>query len=394
VAYDEFETKSIVNSPSGPGGFGTPSTSDAFSTAHIYDSLLFKSGGKPAPGKGPTAVATGDLNGDGFADMVVANFKSKNISVLINLGDGTFLDPVNISTGKGGPQDVVLGDFDGDTNLDAVISQPATGGISFLKGNGAGGFAAPVVTATPKFKPFALATGDIDGDTDLDLVATSRGTNSVGVFLGNGAGALAFGAPIKLLGKNPSDVALGDFNNDGDLDVVTANAASNNISFLPGNGTGTLGAEVRFAAGLRSSSLAVADLDNDGNLDVAVSNEVSRFVTVLLGNGAVPAATQFAPQLHVAVPGLHQSTSIVTGDFDGDGVIDLGLGNRVGNKFTVLRGLGAGAYSQPYEFDLGKDPIGGFTGGTAIADFNNDGLLDIVATSLARNDIRVLLHKL
>lgn len=394
VAFDEFETKSIVNSPSGPGGFGTPGNSDAFSTAHIYDSLQFKIGGKPAPGKAPTAVATGDLNGDGFADMVVANSKSKNISVLINLGNGTFLDPVNLSTGKANPQDVVLGDFDGDGNLDAAVSLPTAGAISFFKGDGAGSFAAPMTTLTPKFKPFALATGDVNGDGDLDIVAVAKATNAVAVILGNGAGVFAPGAPVKTLGKNSTDVVVADFNGDGDLDVATANVSSNNISFLAGDGTGALGAVARFATGTQPTGLAAADLDNDGDLDLAVSNAVSRFVSILLSNGAVPAATQFAPQLRVAVPGLHQSSSVVAGDFDGDGIIDLGLGNRVGPNFTILRGLGAAAYTQPFEFNLGKDPASAVTGGIALADFNNDGLLDITATSLLRNDVRVLLRQI
>lgn len=393
AAYDEFETVAITNSPSGAGGFGSPGSSSAFSTAHIYDSALFTSGGKPAPGKTPTAVATGDLNGDGFADMVVTNSKSKNLSVLINLGDGTFLDPVNINTVTAGPQDLVLGDFDGDGNLDAVVTHPAAFKISFFKGDGAGGFAAPTTTTTPKFNPYALAMGDVNGDGDLDVVAISKATNAVSVVLGNGSGAFAPGAPVKTLGRNTIDVVVADFNGDGDLDVATANLSSNNISFFAGNGTGALGAVARFATGVQPSSLAAADLNNDGKLDLAVSNAVSRFVTVLLGNGAAPAATQFAPQLRVAVPGNHQSTSIVVGDFDGDGIADLGLGNRAGVNFTILRGIGAAAYTQPFEFDLGKEPLTAVTGGIALADFNNDGLLDITATSLVRNDIRVLLRR-
>ncbi len=393
IAFDQFETFALTNSPSGPGGFGSPGTSSAFSTAHIYDSLLFQSGGKPAPGKAPTALATGDLNGDGFADIVLANSKSKNLSILINAGDGTFLDPVNISTVLAGPQDIVLGNFDGDGILDAVVSHPAAGKLSFFKGDGAGGFAAPATTTIPKFKPHALAIGDMNGDAALDIVATSIATHNVVVLLGDGTGVLAPGAPVKTVGKSPIDVVLADFTGDGNLDVATANSASNNISFLAGDGTGALAAAARFATGSRPTSLAAADLNNDGLMDLAVSNEVSRFVSVLLGKNTILPGPKFAPQLRVAVPGVHASTSIAIADFDGDGIFDIGLGNRVGANFTVLRGIGAAIYTQPFEFNLGNDPVSAVTGGIAIADLNNDGLLDIAATSILRNDLRVLLRQ-
>ena len=393
VSYGEFETRTIVNSPSGPANFGNPGTSDAFSTAHIYDPTLFVNGTGPAPGKGPTAVATGDLNGDGFADMVLVNSKSANLTILLNLGNGTFSEPVNLPTVLTGPQDIVLGDFNADGFVDAVVTFPKAGKFAFLKGDGVGSFDAPVAATTAKFKPFAIAAADLDGDADTDLAVTSRDTGAIAIMLGDGAGSFAIGTPVKTLGSKPVDIVIGDFNGDGSVDLVTANSGSNNINLFQGDGLGGVATPVRFATGVRPTGLAVGDLNNDGNLDLAVSNGGSRFVSIFIGKGNVAPASQFAPQLRAALPGQHQAAAIAVGDFDGDGVADLGIGNGVGTKFTVLRGTGGGIFSQPYDYDLGKDTKPNPTSAIVLADLNNDGLLDVIAASIASNDVRTLLRK-
>ncbi len=377
----------------GGGNFGIPGSSAAYSTAQIYDPTLFTNGNKPAPGKAPTAVASGDLNGDGFEDIVLVNSKTANLSILINKGDGTFLDPVSFSTVTANPQDIVIGDFDGDSNPDAVVTFPKAGKIAFFKGDGAGSFAAPTGTATPKLKPFAIAAADLDGDLDLDLAVTSRDTNSVAVLLSDGAGAFTAGTAVSSSGKGPVDIVIADFNNDGSPDLATANTLTNNISLFRGDGLGGVAAAVRFAAGGRPTGLAAGDLDNDGDIDLAVSNAASRHVSVLLSAGNVAAASQFAPQLRAALPGQHQASAIAIGDFDRDGIADLGLGNSLGTQFTVLRGLGAGIFSQPFDFDLGRDTKPNPTSAIALADLNNDGLIDIITASLASSDLRTLLHK-
>jgi hypothetical protein len=211
--------------------------------------------------------------------------------------------------------------------------------------------------------------------------------------LGDGAGSFAIGTPVKTLGSQPVDIAIGDFNGDGSVDLATANAGSNNINLFRGDGLGAVAAPVRFTTGVRPTALAVGDLDNDGDLDLAVSNAGSRFVSILLGKGNVAPAAQFASQLRAALTGAHQASAIAVGDFDGDGIADLGIGNGVGTKFTVLRGTGGAIFSQPYDYDLGKDTKPNPTSAIALADLNNDGLLDVIAASIASNDVRTLLRK-
>ncbi len=187
------------------------------------------------------------------------------------------------------------------------------------------------------------------------------------------------------------DIVIADFNGDHHLDVAVANSGSKNVSILDGDGTGALAAAVKFAVGVHPTALAIGDLNGDGILDLAVSNQVSRFVSVLLGTGST-AAAPFQTQLRIALPGSHSASSIVIGDFNGDGRADLGLGNTLGDSFTILLATGPATYSQPYEFSLGTDIKHSATGGIAVTDLNNDGQLDLIATSTNSNDVRVLLR--
>jgi hypothetical protein len=76
-------------------------------------------------------------------------------------------------------------------------------------------------------------------------------------------------------------------------------------------------------------------------------------------------------------------------DVDGDGRVDLVLANRARSSFSVLIGQGNGTFAAPVDFELGEpaDPIA-----LALADLNQDGLLDVVTANVATNDVSVILR--
>src|SRR6266850_113157 len=72
-------------------------------------------------GSNPFSVAIGDVSGDGKPDLVVANFYSNTVSVLLGNGDGSFGAKVDYGTG-GGPRSVAIGDVNGDGMPDLVTA--------------------------------------------------------------------------------------------------------------------------------------------------------------------------------------------------------------------------------------------------------------------------------
>lgn len=390
VTFDGFETPVIANSPSGPG-IGTPDNNDAFDTAHVYNLLKSTSVGKFLPGIRPT-VATGDLNGDGYIDMVVVNSFRASVSVLLNLGDGTFGAPLTYKTGGKSPHDIAIGNFDANPGLDLAVTNRASNSVSILSGDNLGGFSAPTVIKTGR-GPTSITVGRVDGDLIDDLVITHPTARAISVLLGTGTG---FTPPsvFKTAGKSPVDVVIGDFNGDGKSDIVTADSTSNNVSLFQGDGLGGLAAPAKFATGTRPTTLAVADFNLDGVSDLVVAHGGNKFVSILFSNGAVAPDTQFQPSLHLSLPGKYAPTSLVAADFNGDGIADIGIAKNVGTNFTVLIGANLGKFSAPYEFDLGKFRGTPKTAGIAVADLNNDGLLDVIASGRNSAAARVILRNL
>ena len=233
--------------------------------------------------------------------------------------------------------------------------------------------------------PSSVAIEDFNLDGKLDLAVTNQGSPSIGftdssvsVLLGDGTGS--FGSATNFLaGSVPSATAAGDFNGDGRPDLAVANFSSSNVSVLLGNGDGTFGAPTDFPlmAQLNPTSVVVGDFNSDGKLDLAVaisfgfSNATPGYVSILLGNGngTFGAATNFA------VGGAPRSA--VVGDFNSDGKLDLAVANSLSGSVSVLLGNGTGAFSAAANFAAGDRPSS-----IAVADFNGDAKLDLaVATN-------------
>jgi hypothetical protein len=129
-----------------------------------------------------------DVNRDGKPDLVTANLLSKNVSVLLGNGDGTFKARVNYSTGSenGYPWDIQVQDINRDGKPDLVSAYYASGNVSVFLGNGDGTFLTKVnFEACVGAKPIQIDDVNRDGKLDI-LTAGCGGKNNVHVLLNNG----------------------------------------------------------------------------------------------------------------------------------------------------------------------------------------------------------------
>ena len=160
---------------------------------------------------GFTNIAAGDLNGDGWTDLVVTQDTDSFIYVLLNNQQGGFT--VTKIVAKDGeslidPTQIVLADLNGDGNLD-IVTGSSYGGVAIYLGDGKGNFtySAQLVIPTGVGGGSVVSVSDVNGDGIPDLVMTQAGIGTVAVFLGKGDGT--FRTPYYVgAGPSPGDILL------------------------------------------------------------------------------------------------------------------------------------------------------------------------------------------
>lgn len=356
-------------SPTGSMSFVDTSNGNAVLGTVALSSLTFALKQVPvapvATGTSPLAIATGDFNGDGYPDMVVANGGDQTLSVYVGGGDSTFTETQSISVG-GEPVAMAVGDFENNGTLDLVVADASNNRLILYHGNGDGTFTL-LSTVALGSTPAALAVGDVDNDGQLDVVVTLPNANAVAVLLNSGNGTLTSKGNVAV-GTTPEGVVLGYFTGSGNLDLATANYGSNDVSVMLGAGDGTFTAAAGspFAAGAGAVSLAAADLNGDGFLDLAVANLTAGTVSILTGDGT----GNLTASSTVTVDA--KPTQILALDYNNDGTVDLLTANQAGTV-DVLYNSGLAAFGAPVQVDAYGQAVT-----LAAPDLNGDGRPDLL----------------
>lgn len=223
--------------------------------------------------------------------------------------------------------------------------------------------------------PHSVAVGDFNEDGHLDLAVSNEQADQVSVLLGDGAGRFA---PLTSFagGSHGMAIAKGDFDGDGHLDLAVLNELYDNVAILRGSGLGTFALSGFYPVGDKPISLAVGDFNEDGRADLAVASYDSGQVHVLISNDQGGFDTS-------ALVSCYQAQAILVGDFNEDRHLDVAVAASAGIR--VSSGDGSGG------FGVGAWYSSGFSIRSIVAaDLDNDGHLDLIATSGNTREIQVL----
>lgn len=343
------------------------------------------------------------------ASQLVRTFKGDGV---IGTGDGSFDTPRDVADVLGEqPFSLKLTDLNGDRIPDIGVSAQDPDLFRQYRnegsrGQGDGTFVEEASLAT-NAKTQALATGDLNQDGITDVVAVEfPAVGEVGgirVLLGTGTGS--YSATTLAVAAKARDCVLVDFNLDGRLDIIVNHVNPGLISFLEntGNPNNLFGNTPYHTLGVGGASLlamTAGDFNDDGDPDLAIADLNGGTYAIVRNTNLTAAGFVADPwkatSLLITNPANRRPTSFRTGDFTGDGVLDLAIAN--GNQATaspatidatiaILPGLTTGGnpngtFGPPIEVPLIAPTVAASPWIIASADLNGDRILDIVSISL------------
>ncbi|MBN8555350.1 MAG: VCBS repeat-containing protein [Deltaproteobacteria bacterium] len=348
-------------------------------------------------GSAPAITKLGDINGDGYADMVTLDVVDDTISIALGVGDGTFQSRFTVAADQNAT-DLAVADFNNDGKYDFVTANGSSNTISVYKNTSsttsvsASSFL--ITNSTTEGNAVGVAVGDFNGDGYKDIATIDTGANSyVSSFQNTGVGSFGARTTFSVAAFVGQSITAGNLNNDSRDDIVIGGRAANrgNYKTYTSNGdktftlkaTQVLDSTGSATASANVSSIILSDVNNNGNVDILSYldqgvNHTGIFRSLGNGDGTIAAASK--------VVALFNSTGgLGVTDITGDGYVDIIIDDPVNQTISRFSGNGSGGFGT--EVVLNAVTNGSFI---TTGDVNGDGVADIVtASSNSANSVYV-----
>ncbi len=323
-----------------------------------------------ADATGITEIIFSDLTNDNLKDIIISQKYTSNnmVSFYQNNGDGTFSSRQTIASEINFPPSVATGDLNSDGWND-ILTASASTNESYLVWvpNNLGSFDAPIEIDSDLFMPVDFKISDIDNDNDLDIIAI--GDTSLSIYKNDGTGNFDKNVIPPGISTEYYDLTLSDINNDGLIDAIIGGVKT--LIYINNNGTLVYDS-------VRSDSIVnqglvflveTADFNNDGHPDILIGGENQSNLSWYENNGnGIFSLGQIIETNAV------QCTSVSLNDFNEDGNTDVFTALPQEGKIVWYQNLGNGNFDQQTLVHQGVSP---FTKMVCSGDINNDNKIDI-----------------
>jgi hypothetical protein len=356
-----------------------------------------------AVGGTASSLAVGDLDGKDGADLVATTYPAGTLVRRLNDGTGHFgpaLTTAICPAAQVELADITSNgtDYAPDGRLDAVVFCTDSGAIARLAGDGAGGFGTPQPSASLNSPPLVgdhFALGDI---TDYPRVKLLMFHSQNGSFQGLACALYDYNSDIDCL--TPAGVGgemlTADLGGDGHEELVMLGGAKGLTAFgivppFGGSPRSWTSVEIAFGKGVGQGgnhNFAFGDLHADGRVDVATSWSTSSEGWISTVDAQPVSLSQSAAREFPSVAGI---SKLVTGDFDGDGKVDVLAATGYG-RAVVHAGDGTGGLSGPQDVPLigFGNPAYASVADAATADVDRNGTADAVVLDDSAGQFEVL----
>ncbi len=354
----------------------------------------------------PFDITAADFNQDGLVDVIMTNENGNKVDVYRNTSTATDIDlSTQTSLATNAPtRNADSGDLDGDGFPDLVMTIGNNGNTLLIYRNTGGGgitFGTPTIITLPSIgvniriarRPII---SDLDGDGKAEIIVSNESDNTIHVYVNQstGPGNIAFGStPIELIATGStvgmSGLDVKDLNNDGFPEVVANPFISSPNLFVFRNtstpGTISMQAATVIAAPSGMVNSVVGDLDGDGFNDIATTS-ITTDAVLLFRNATSQAGSAISIEAPISVAtSTDAPLGLALGDLNGDGKVDISVGHEDATNRRIVNLINT-TVGSALTFDLVNVTGNNTSRNLKIVDLNNDGRPDIAYTNNITTD--------
>lgn len=301
--------------------------------------------------------------------------------------------------------DIISVDVDGDNRPDLIgsrfentattmlllMNQSTVGNISFVN--------TPLAALSINAPTGHLAVGDLNGDGKPDVAASRSGTTANTVFVLQNTSSVGnpnFATPVLLsleLTHFARQVSIHDLNGDGKPEIVVANSATNDLYIFKNESTGgtviinPIPVKITVTGATETLALEIQDMNKDGKFDIIATRNQSQDIFILK-NESTASSFVFSTIFKITIPG--QFNDLATADFNRDGNLDIIATSLFSAQAQVILNKSSTTsfvFDAPISLTTDAQPFG-----IDVSDLNGDGFPDFIIPSRGTNTLNAYVH--